>query len=259
MDKSYSERHAIVLERERLASLGQLIGGIAHNFKTPIMSIAGGLEGIKDLVEEYRCSIGDDEVTPEDHREIASEMKEWIDKIKPYCSYMSEIISTVKGHTVSVNESSNLGFSIKELLKRVEILMEHELKMHQCRMKMHLELDTKTLIGGEINNLVQVINNLISNAIEAYNNGGGIIDIFMVKKGQNIEIRVKDYGMGIPDKVKKKLFKEMITTKGKNGTGLGLYMSYSTIKGKFGGSMWIESEEGKGSEVCISIPGSIKR
>jgi len=46
----------------------------------------------------------------------------------------------------------------------------------------------------------------------------------------------------------------MITTKGKNGTGLGLYMSHSTIKGKFGGTMKVKSEEGKGTEICILIP-----
>ena len=259
LDKKYSERHSIALERERLASLGQLIGGIAHNFKTPIMSISGGLEAIIDLIEEYEISIGDTDVTAEDHHEIAAEMRDWVEKIKPYCSYMSDIISTVKGHTVKMNDSSNVSFTVEELLKRVNILMNHELKRYHCKMNVDLKVDINTVIRGEINNLVQVLNNLISNSIEAYNGENGDIDLLISKKGQEIGIMVKDYGEGIPEKVKKKLLKEMITTKGKNGTGLGLYMSYSTIKGKFGGTMKIESEEGKGPAVYIFIPCSTKK
>ena len=67
-------------------------------------------------------------------------------------------------------------------------------------------------------------------------------------------LSIKDYGCGIPQKVKDKLFKEMVTTKGKNGTGLGLYMSYSTIKAHFNGDIIVESEEGKGTTFKILIP-----
>lgn len=59
-----------------------MIGGIAHNLKTPIMSISGATEGILDLINEYRSSIGDPEVTVSDHKEIANDMEEWIKKYK---------------------------------------------------------------------------------------------------------------------------------------------------------------------------------
>ncbi len=65
---------------------------------------------------------------------------------------------------------------------------------------------------------------------------------------------VKDYGSGMTDDIKNRLFKEMITTKAKNGTGLGLYMSYSTITGRFGGKMWLESVHGMGTSFYIMIP-----
>ena len=70
----------------------------------------------------------------------------------------------------------------------------------------------------------------------------------------NLDISVKDYGPGLPDNVKQKLFSEMITTKGKNGTGLGLYMSYSTIKAHFNGNITFESEKGKGTKFNIILP-----
>ena len=69
-----------------------------------------------------------------------------------------------------------------------------------------------------------------------------------------MEFCLKDYGKGIPFQIQEKLFKEMVTTKGKGGTGLGLYMSNATIKGRFGGTMWFESTPGQGSTFMISDP-----
>lgn len=254
LDKRYAEKHSIMMERERLATLGQMIGGIAHNLKTPIMSIAGGLEAIDELVDEYDNSIEDDEVTPEDHHEIAADILNWVEKIKPYCTYMSDVISTVKGQTSNLENSTSLKFTVGELVKRVKILMSHELKKNKCRLNISVKVDENTTISGEINNLVQIMNNLISNSIEAYNGEGGEIDLIVKKNSANLEIVVKDYGCGIPEKVKGKLLKSMITTKGKNGTGLGLYISYSTIKGKFGGTILIDSDEGKGTAITVIIP-----
>lgn len=243
-----------LMERERLASLGQLIGGIAHNLKTPIMSLSGGIEALKDLVKEYEQSIDDPGVNREDHHEIADEMLEWLNKMKPYCSYMSDVISAVKGQAVQMNDSTTSSFTLDELIKRVNILMVQELKRYHCKLNTDFQMDMNLELKGEVNNLVQVFDNIIVNAIEAYEDSYGCIDLKIVKSGSNVEFSFKDYGRGIPEEVKDKLFKEMVTTKGKNGTGLGLYMSYSTIKGKFGGDMWFESEEGKGTTFFISIP-----
>ena len=71
-----SENQNMLMEKERLASLGQMIGGIAHNLKTPIMSISGAAEGLKDLTKEYDISIGDPTVTNEDHHDIVKDMNE---------------------------------------------------------------------------------------------------------------------------------------------------------------------------------------
>lgn len=245
----------ILMERERLASLGQLIGGIAHNLKTPIMSISGAAEGLTDLVKEYDSSIDDPEVNSQDHHDIAKDMNEWIVKIKEYTEYMSDIITAVKGQAVTLSETDNISFDIDELVKRVDILMKHELKNALIYMNVQMNAPKSTKIHGDINSLVQVINNMISNAIQAYNGKTEQnIDLILNKVDSNLVISIKDYGCGLPQKVKEKLFKEMITTKGKNGTGLGLYMSYSTIKAHFNGNITFESEEGKGTTFNIILP-----
>ena len=86
--KTLEQNQNTLLEKERLASLGQMVGGIAHNLKTPIMSIAGAADGLEDLIKEYNSSIDDPEVTKQDHHDIATEMGNWVSKIRTYDSYM---------------------------------------------------------------------------------------------------------------------------------------------------------------------------
>ena len=244
-----------LMEKERLASLGQLIGGIAHNLKTPIMSISGAAEGLSDLIKEYDSSIDDPEVTSKDHHDIASDMSSWIDKIKTHTEYMSDVITAVKGQAVTLSNEDDINFTIAELLKRVNILMKHELKNAIVYLNISVKTNENLLINGDVNSLVQVINNMISNSIQAYDGKPDQnIDLTVEKKDNDIYISIRDYGSGLPKKVKDKLFKEMVTTKGKNGTGLGLYMSYSTIKAHFNGNITFESEEGKGTTFTIILP-----
>ena len=245
----------LLVEKERLASLGQLVGGIAHNLKTPIMSIAGAAEGLTDLVKEYDSSIDDPEVTSKDHHDIAHDMDVWIEKIKTHTSYMSDVITAVKGQAVNLNEEEQDTFTIEELIKRVNILMKHELKNALIDLNINTNSTNSIILHGNVNGLVQVINNLISNAIQAYNGvPNKSIDLTVTKKDSEIIISVQDYGCGIPKEVQDKLFKEMITTKGKNGTGLGLFMSYSTIRGHFDGNITFESKEGVGTRFDIILP-----
>ena len=245
----------ILMERERLASLGQLIGGIAHNLRSPIMSIAGATEGLEELIKEYDESIDDPLVNSQDHHEIAKEMQSWIPKIRTYTEYMSDIITTVKGQAVALTNEQDVVFTVSELVKRVNILMKHELKNAYINLNIQMKIDENSTLEGDVNNLVQVVDNMISNSIQAYNGARGKnIELEINKDEQNVIIIIRDYAGGLPKEVQEKLFKEMVTTKGKNGTGLGLYMSYSNIKAHFGGDITYKTEEGKGTEFNIIIP-----
>ena len=253
--QTIKDNQEILVEKERLASLGQMIGGIAHNLKTPIMSIAGASEGLSDLIKEYDASIGDSEVTEKDHHEIAHDMNVWIGKINTHLSYMSDIITAVKGQAVAFADNTFNGFTVEELIRHVDILMKHELKNALINLKTDIRIPLDTKISGNINSLVQVINNIISNAIQAYGGKPNESIIFTIDKNDNnMIIAIEDFAGGLPKKVQEKLFKEMITTKGKNGTGLGLFMSYSNIKAHFNGSMSYKTNKGEGTTFYIEIP-----
>ena len=245
----------MLIEKERLASLGQMIGGIAHNLKTPIFSISGGLEGLSDLIKEFDSSIEDPTVNDKDMHDIANDMEDWIIKLKEHVSYMSDVITAVKGQAVALSENNSDTFNIDELFKYVDILMKHELKNSLTDLNIENDVDNSVNIVGNINGLVQVINNIISNSIEAYTDEKNkIINLKASLSENKIIISIQDFGPGLDDEVKEKLFKEMVTTKGKNGTGLGLFMSYSNIKAHYNGDLYFESTKGKGSTFYIEIP-----
>lgn len=245
----------MLMEKERLASLGQLIGGISHNLKTPIMSISGAAEGLTDLINEYDASIGDPEVTNDDHHAIANDMREWITKIHSYTAYMSDIITAVNGQAVNLSKNENNAFTVDELFKRVNILMKHEISNASLTLTLDVQVPSSTTLVGDINSLVQVINNLITNAIQSYNGRKGEeIKVLAQKLDNNLIISVIDHGCGMTKEVQDKLFNTMITTKGKNGTGLGMFMSYSTIKGHFNGDITFETEVNKGTTFNVILP-----
>lgn len=133
--------------------------------------------------------------------------------------------------------------------------MRHELKNALIELNVHMETDSNLNLNGNVNSLIQVINNMISNAIQSYNGEHNkTIDMFLHTQDNALIISIQDYGMGMSKEVQNKLFKEMITTKGKNGTGLGLFMSYSNIRGHFNGNITFESEVGKGTIFNIILP-----
>ena len=248
-----------MMEQERFAFLGQMIGGLAHNLKTPIMSISGCISAAEALVEECEDSLGDPDVTEEDFREIYSEMREWFSKVKESSAYMSDIITAIKGQAANISTDEKITFTIEEMLKRSMLLMRHELLNSGCKLKIDCDKSEEILLQGDINNLVQVIGNLLSNSIYAQKQTGGEIEIQIDHDSEYLYIRVKDRGTGIPENVLKKIFKSMITSKGTMGTGLGLYMSNAVIRGKFNGEMWGENREGGGSIFGIKIPLELVR
>jgi len=247
------DSQARMMEQERLAFLGQMIGGLAHNLKTPIMSISGCISSGYALVDECRASLDDPQVVREDYLEMYDEMEGWFKKMQEATAYMSEIISAIKGQATTATNIESSIFTVDELFKRVEILMRHELKRTRHVLKIEYNEQQNTAIHGDINNLIQVLDNLISNAIQAQEMPGEIV-LGAGADQEYLKICVKDRGPGVSEQARSRLFKEMFTSKGIHGTGLGLYISQAVLHGNFGGTLWYEDNPGGGAIFGMSIP-----
>ncbi len=209
------DSRARLMEQERFAFLGQMMGGLAHNLKTPIMSVAGCISAADSLIDECLDSLDDPQVTPDDYREIYAEIRDWFEKARDSTSYMSDIITAIKGQANSVGSYQDNTFTVDELVKRTTLLMRHELSSGGCTLHVKLEPVLGELrLHGDANNLIQVLNNLLSNAIYAQKQtGGGVITLEISREENNLVIRVRDTGQGVSPKIRDRLFREMVTSK----------------------------------------------
>lgn len=255
------EQQQKITDKDRLSSLGNLIGGISHNLKTPIMSISGCLTFLEDLTKEYSESVETPMVTVSDHHEIANEMFSNINDIKIHISYINNALTAIKNQVINPDSRNKTSFMLEEVIVNIEFLMKYEVKSNLCNLKIINESTRNYKIDGNIGTLVQILNNLISNSIQSYDKvddtniecASRKIELIINEMHNYILFTVRDYGKGISPEIKCKLFKEMVTTKGAHGNGIGLYLSYTKVKAMFNGDMWFESQEGIGTSFYVKV------
>lgn len=202
--------------------------------KSPIFALSGQLQGVNNLIKEYEESVGDTSVTVEDHYEIANDMTNWLNKMKEQVENISDSITAVRSQVVTLNnEDDKNSFTVGELVKYVDVLMKNTLKEYLIVLQFTIRVQKSFEIQGNLNSLVQAIDNLIMNSIESYHGKTNqMIEIVIEKKADNLEISVIDTGCGIPKRIQNKIFKEIITKEYSEKVGLGLFMAYSNIKAR---------------------------
>ncbi|MDD2627296.1 MAG: histidine kinase N-terminal 7TM domain-containing protein [Clostridia bacterium] len=221
-------------KNENLIILGELAGGVAHDINTPIAAIKSGILMLKERV------------TSSDEINLLGSMDRCADKIITLVNSMRNQIRNI-GTNIKVN------IKISDLIKDTRIIINNELMKNNI--VLNVDIINEIIIKGEQAKLSQVITNLIINAIQAYEGKGGTIDIkSYIDESHHAIIKIKDYAGGIPETVREHIFKNILTTKGVSGTGFGLYLAYSIIKGSFGGEISFNTETGKGTEFIINIP-----
>lgn len=249
------KNHELMIEMEKAASMGNLIGGIAHNIKTPLMGCSGAIDIIGSRVLKLKNildSLNEEESLKKEFTDVADNIILWQSRIKDYLNYIGDVINTVKDQVAPADRLEK--FTIGDLVNRISILMKNRLKEKNCAIIYKTDLQDDYEVRGEISYLIQALNNLIDNAIDAYEGKPGEIEFYITQEGNNILFSVKDYGYGISNDIINKLFNQMITTKGKDGSGLGLYMSKILIKSKLNGDIYLNTNADKGTEFIILIP-----
>lgn len=240
-----------LIESEKLAFLGHIMGGIAHSLKTPLTACFGALKIIHEKNTEINNTVKNN-MSLQTIIECTDAITLWKERIEQYVIYMNNVIKTVRSYASSDTSNS---FCINEIVNSVNILMESSLKSNNCKLITSVKTDEFKKYTGEPNPLIQVINNLIDNSIQSYTNKTKTnnIELNFYEYENNLIICVNDYGSGIKENIRDKLFNDFITTKGKEGTGLGLYFSKRVISAKFNGDISFRSHQ-SGTEFYIKIP-----
>jgi signal transduction histidine kinase len=230
-----------IVENQRYDTFVSLIGGIAHNLKTPVMTSLGGVEILKKQTSKI-------ELYPNIEKCIIEKQYKWEKIIQSSMENVSRAIQLIQNQSMQKKE-----YNFDDIERELKLFLNFELVNNGCILVIDFNINLNIKIEGTI---LHILNNLIINAIHSYFGCERDKNLIEVKAKENINdliISVTDYGIGISEEVKSQIFKGMITTKGNNGSGLGLYISNILVKAKLGGSIWFESEYGKGTTFFISI------
>jgi len=241
-----------LMERERLASLGEIAGGVAHDINSPLSSVQTILYSINKSTEKIKEFFETNQIEADELLPEIESIEKRLQNGNTACERIAKIVNSVRNHTRNLSGEDNQDFYIMNVLEDIKILINHQLKSSGCELA--LAEVQRFLIKGDPGKLGQVLTNLIVNAIQAYGDNPGKIEAKVSKNGNNAIIAVSDQAGGISEMFREGIFSKILTTKGVQGTGLGLYLSYSIITGHFGGNITFESEEGKGTTFFVSIP-----
>ena len=229
-----------LIRADRLSSLGQLSGGIAHEIRNPLASI-NLFTGI--LCDENKYSRSDQEM-------------ELFDEIKGSIKRIEDIIKRVLNFAKPPVTSSEQ-IDLNELTRESVKLWSSKLRKSQINIDLNLDSDLP-LVQGDLIGLQQVINNLILNAIEAMGENGDIKITTSLKtssmeeNSQSIFLKVQDTGPGINKVNQENIFNPFFTTKA-DGTGLGLSISHQIIK-RHGGEFSFENNADNGTTFTMELP-----
>ncbi|MEP2669195.1 MAG: ATP-binding protein [Cyclobacteriaceae bacterium] len=251
-----------LIQSEKMASLGELTAGIAHEIQNPLNFVNNFSEVSTELVDEMKSEI--DAGNNEEAKEIAADLKENLQKINHHGKRAGDIVKGMLQHSRSSSgqkELTDINTLADEYLRLAYHGLRAKDKSFNASMKTDFDnsLEKVNVIPQDIG---RVILNLITNAFYVVNekkkqNTEGYDPIVIVstkKVGGCIEVGVKDNGNGISDSIKEKIFQPFFTTKPTGqGTGLGLSLSYDIVKAH-GGELKVESKEGEGSEFVIELP-----
>jgi len=226
MEEAYTYTHLI--EAEKIASIGQISAGLAHELKNPLTSL-------KMLFQAFREQ---PDMTPEDAEVITGEIEKMESIIENFMGFARE-----RGLRLE-------DVSIEDVIERVIALATYDIE--NAGITVHKEMiETLPVIRADRSMLEHLLLNLVINAVHAMPDGGEIRISGKSDEGY-VEIMVWDRGKGIPQDIRSKIFNPFFTTK-EGGTGLGLSIAYNIVK-SHGGRLFFNSNEGSGTVFTVRLP-----
>lgn len=251
-----------LIHAEKMASLGELTAGIAHEIQNPLNFVNNFSDLNTELVDELREALESGDL--EEAKEILQDLKANEEKIIHHGKRAEGIVKGMLQHSRGgdgTKELTDINALADEFLRLSYHGLRAKDKSFNAEFKCTLDpnLPKVEVLSQDIG---RVFLNLINNAFHATAeqtkkdaSHKPVVEVITHKLDDHIEIQVKDNGAGIPDKIKDKIFQPFFTTKATgSGTGLGLSLSHDIISKGHGGTISLESEVGKGTTFTIQLP-----
>ena len=247
-----------LVESEKMAALGNLVAGIAHEVNTPLgialTSVSNCKEELKDIYRDFE----NDELTEQGFKDFEAICSEGLNLAETSLMRAANLVQDFKRTSADQTSLEIEEIALDEYIPRVCNPLKPMLRKEQVELS--IEVTPNLVITTCPGIIAQLLTNLISNAQRhafgpSVNNDVNRVSVSCSKNAKGIVISVQDNGKGIPEALHKKVFEPFYTTaRDKGGTGLGLNILYNLVRQKFNGEIDLTSTPGEGTKVTVCIP-----
>ena len=247
-----------LVESEKMAALGNLVAGIAHEVNTPLgialTSVSNCKEELKDIYRDFE----NDELTEQGFKDFEAICSEGLNLAETSLMRAANLVQDFKRTSADQTSLEIEEIALDEYIPRVCNPLKPMLRKEQVELS--IDVTPNLVITTCPGIIAQLLTNLISNAQRhafgpSVNNDVNRVSVSCSKNAKGIVISVQDNGKGIPEALHKKVFEPFYTTaRDKGGTGLGLNILYNLVRQKFNGEIDLTSTLGEGTKVTVCIP-----
>jgi PAS domain S-box-containing protein len=244
-----------LVRSEKLASLGSLVAGVAHELNTPLGNSVTVATTLADRVRDFNAEFKSGSV----RRSALADFVEFSEKASAILTSSlfsaSELISHFKQVAVDQTSEQRRVFDLKEVVSEVTMTLQPQFKKTPYRLEVDLPDDTR--MDSFPGPLGQVLTNLVNNALlhGLAERPEGMVSIRAIADEDHVTLTVADTGGGIPQEHLPRIFDPFFTTRlGQGGSGLGLHIVYSIVVRVLGGNITVSSEPGQGTSFTLTLP-----
>ena len=244
-----------LVQNEKMAALGELVAGVAHEINTPVGIGVTAASHLQDAVIIFTRKFNEGEITKTEFSNFLNNANEGSEILLNNLQRAAKLIRSFKQIAVDQTSENRRNFNIKETIE--ETLLSLQPKIKQTYIKIELECPENIEIDSYPGSYSQIISNLITNSlIHGYKSSdNGTINIMVIVDAKNIHITYCDDGCGIPEENRSKVFDPFFTTRrGTGGSGLGLNLVFNIVTQQLKGEILIADTQKKGLCFEITLP-----
>jgi signal transduction histidine kinase len=239
------DTQALLVQSEKMRTLGQLVAGVAHELNNPIGFVHANLK----LLEEYVAKLVRLQEAGQDGTRAREAIAKLLARSREGTDRVKQIVADLRTFS-RMDQAETQEADLNEEIDRTIALIEPRCK---CGIEVHRDYETLPRVRCHAGQLNQVFMNLLVNACDAVGERGHI-RVRTRSDGDRVRLEFEDDGPGIPPELRDRVFEPFFTTKPVGqGTGLGLSLSHGIVE-RHGGRIWVESELGAGTRFVIELP-----
>ncbi|MEO5356086.1 MAG: sensor histidine kinase [Nitrospirae bacterium YQR-1] len=248
-----------LVEAEKMAALGALVAGVAHEINTPVGIAVTTASHLQDVTRKLSDAINNKTAKKEELFNYFTHATKSSELILTNLERTSELVKSFKMVSADQTSHEKRVFNVREYIEKVITSLSPKLK--QTSIEIRLECPPDLELNSYPGALAQIITNFVINSLmHAYGDKAkGIITIEIIKGDDTLSLKYSDNGRGIPEENLSKIFNPFFTTnRAGGGTGLGLHILYNLITQTFKGNITCESVLGEGTTFTITIPKDLE-